>query len=153
MSLVLFLVTVISLPLHFCMQSLSDCIDVSTLSSMLASPLSPSLLDTYSLSMSSFGWNALCMVISFLVLWSFSWSSSLVHFKNGPEYLMRGTGTTQVFIPFFGSSFGEMKVCASVKYSILTRISSMWFFLVFWIENPSRLRLEDVEDFRRNTIV
>ena len=29
----------------------------------------------------------ICIVISFLVLWSICLSSSLVHFKNGPEYL------------------------------------------------------------------
>ena len=41
--------------------------DASTVSLMLASPLPPSFLDTYSLSTSSLGCNALCMVISFLV--------------------------------------------------------------------------------------
>ena len=38
------------------------------LSSMLASPLPPSFLETYSLSTSSLGCKALCIVISFLVL-------------------------------------------------------------------------------------
>ena len=52
---------------------------------------------TYSLSTSSQGCKALCMVISFLVLWSICMSSSLVHFKNGLEYLTRST--VQVFIP------------------------------------------------------
>ena len=42
--------------------------------------------------------DALCMVISFLVLWSICLSSFLVHFKKGPKYLTRGTA--QVFIPF-----------------------------------------------------
>ena len=37
------------------------------------------------------------MIISLLVLWSICLSSSLVHFKNGPEYLTRDTA--QVFIP------------------------------------------------------
>ena len=41
---------------------------------------------------------ALCIVISFLVLWSICLSSFLVHFKNGLEYLMREPA--QVFIPF-----------------------------------------------------
>ena len=63
--------------------------DVSTLSSMLASPLPPSFLGTYSLSTSSLGCNALCIVISFLVLWSICLSSSLVHLRKGPEYLTR----------------------------------------------------------------
>ena len=51
--------------------------DASTVSSMLASPLPPSFLDTYNLSTSYLGCNALCMVISFLVLWSICLSSSL----------------------------------------------------------------------------
>ena len=49
---------------------------------MLASPLPPSFLGTYSLSTSSLGCNALCMVISFLVLWSIFrillWSTSRI---------------------------------------------------------------------------
>ena len=64
---------------------------------MLASPLPPSFIETYSLSTSSLVWNALCMVISFLALWSSCLSSSLVHLRKGPEYLTRGTA--QVFIP------------------------------------------------------
>ena len=80
---------VISLPSRFSMKYSSCCIDVSTLSSMLVSPLRSSLLDTYSLSTSSLGCHALFMVISFLVLWSIILSSSLVHFKNCPEYLRR----------------------------------------------------------------
>ena len=55
-----------------------------------ASPLSPSLLDTHSLSTSSLGCNTLGMIISFLVLLSICLSSSLVHFTNGPEYITRG---------------------------------------------------------------
>ena len=57
-------------------------------SSMLARPLLPYFLDTYSLSMSFFGCNALCVIISFLVLWFICLSSSFVHFKKGPEYLL-----------------------------------------------------------------
>ena len=71
--------------------------DASTVSLMLASPLPPCFLDTYSLSTSSLGCNALCMVISFRVLWSICLSSSRVHFRKGPEYLT--SGTAQVFIP------------------------------------------------------
>ena len=44
----------------------SRCIDASTLSSVLTSPLPPSFLDTYSLSTLSLRFNALCMVIIFL---------------------------------------------------------------------------------------
>ena len=50
---------------------------------MLASPLPPPFLETYSLSTSSLGCNALCIVISFLALWSICLSSYLVHFKKG----------------------------------------------------------------------
>ena len=53
--------------------------DVSTPTSMLASSLPLSFLGTYSLLTSSPGCNALCMVISFLVLWSLCLNSSLVH--------------------------------------------------------------------------
>ena len=74
--------------------------DVSTLSSMLVSPFPPSFLGTYSLSTSSLGCNALCMVISFLVLWSICLSASLVPLRKGPEYLTRGTA--QVSIPLIG---------------------------------------------------
>ena len=71
--------------------------DASTVSLMMASSLPPSFLDTYSLSTSSLGCNALCMVISFLVLWSICLSYSRVHLRKGPEYLTGGTA--QVFIP------------------------------------------------------
>ena len=67
------------------------------LSSMLASPLFPSFLDIYRLSTSSLWCMTLCIVISFLIPWSIC-LSSLVHFKNGPEYLTREIA--QVFIPF-----------------------------------------------------
>ena len=96
-SLVLFLVTVISLSPRFCMLSSSRCIDVFTLSLMLVRPLPPSFLDTYNLSTLSLRCTVLCMVISFLVLWSIWLSSSLPHFKNGPKYLT--SRTVQVFIP------------------------------------------------------
>ena len=83
----------------------SRCIDASTLSSMLASPLPPSFLETYSLSTSSLRCKALCIVISFLVLWSICLSSSLVHLRKGPEYLT--SGTAQVFIPCDKVSINE----------------------------------------------
>ena len=88
---VLFLVVAISLLPCYC------CISASTLSLCLHSPLPPSLLDTYSLSTSYLGCNILCMVISFLVIWSTCLSSLLAHFKNGPEYLT--SRTAQVFNP------------------------------------------------------
>ena len=67
------------------MHSSSSSIGVSTLSLMLVSPLPP-FFHRYSFSMLSLGRNALCIVISLLV-----------HFKNGPEHLSRGT--TKVFLP------------------------------------------------------
>ena len=87
--------------------------DASTLSSMLASPL-----ETYSLSMSSLGCNALYMVISFLVLWSICLSSSLVHLRKGPEYLTRDTA--QVFITlirFLLLSFVSSSFLVLLRYS------------------------------------
>ena len=42
------------------------------------------------ISMKSLGCNTLCMVISFLVLRSICLISSLVRYKNGPLYLIRG---------------------------------------------------------------
>ena len=64
---------------------------------MQTNPLPPSFFDTYSLSTYSLGCNTLCMVISFLVLWSICLSSSLIHIRKGPEYLRRCT--TLEFIP------------------------------------------------------
>ena len=48
--------------------------------------------------MTSLRCKALYFINKFLVLWSIYLSSSLVHFKNGPEYHPRGTA--QVFIAF-----------------------------------------------------
>ena len=76
---VLVLIAVISPLSCFPMQSSSCCIDASTLSLMLAIPFLPSFLDTYSLSTSSLGSNALCMVISFLVFFI-----HLFKFISGP---------------------------------------------------------------------
>ena len=80
---------------------------------MLASPLPPSFLDTYSLS-TSLGCKDLHMVISFLVLWPICLSSLLIHFKNRPEYLTRET--VQIFI-----------LCQSFRYRVLSRVA-FWFF-------------------------
>ena len=69
-------------------------------------------------STSSLGYKALCMVISFLVLWSICLSSSLIHFKNGLEYLTRGTA--QVFTPFIRiliNTFISNSFLALLEYS------------------------------------
>ena len=47
------------------------------------------------------GCMALCIVMSFLVLWSICWSSSLVHFKNNPEDLTRGTAQGLILLRIF----------------------------------------------------
>ena len=115
---VLFLMAVMSPCSCFSMLSSSHCIDASTLSSMLASPLLPSFLDTYSLSTSSPGCYALCVIISFLVLWSICLSLSLVHLRKGPEYLTRCTA--QVLIPlirFLLDSFVSSSFLLILKYS------------------------------------
>ena len=55
----------------------------------LTSPLPPSF--SWYIYMSSLECKALCVIINFLVLWCFSLSSSIVHFKNSSEYLTSGT--------------------------------------------------------------
>ena len=112
---------------------------------MLASPLLPCFLDTYSLSTSSLGCHALCMVISFLVLWSICFSSSRVHLRKGPEYLT--SGTAQVFIllmrflleSFVSSSFRVLLrysfrimsfICTCLMVSASTVLSGDLFFRI-----------------------
>ena len=73
--------------LVFFTYSLKPHIDASTLSSVLVSPFPSSFPNTSSLSMSSLRYQALGIMISFLILWPICWSSS---FKNGYEYLTRG---------------------------------------------------------------
>ena len=110
---------------------LSCCIDASTLTLILASS-HPPFLGTYSLSTSPLGCNTLSMVISFLVLCSFC--SSWVHFKNGPEYLTRGTG--QVFISLIRSllySFVSSNFLVLLKYSFSSFLS---YPLVWWRQLP-----------------
>ena len=96
-------------------ESLYGCV---TQSSMLASPRPPSLLGTYSLSTSSLGCNALCMVISFLVLWSICLSSSLVHLRKGLLYLTRGTAQVSIpLIRFLLESFVSSSFLVLLRYS------------------------------------
>ena len=56
---------------------------------------------TYSVSASSLGIKALCIVNSFLVLWLIYLSSSLTHFKNRPEYLTRETALVLIILMRF----------------------------------------------------
>ena len=85
----LVLVAVVNLSLFFFMKSSSHLIDVSTLASIVVSPLSLSFLDSYSLSVSFLGCKALC-IMSFLVLWAICWISYLVRFRTAPSILRRG---------------------------------------------------------------
>ena len=116
-SSVLSLEVVISLSPHFYMWSSSRCINASTLASIMVSLLPPSFLDTYSLSTSSLGCNAVCMVISFLMIWSICFFS-LINFKNGPEYLTKGTAL--VFISFIGF---QLYSFVSSRFLVLLRFS------------------------------
>ena len=85
-----FLVAVISIYLLFFMESSSRRCNVSTLSPMLAIPLPPSFLDTYSLSLSSLIYNALWNLIrsitstvtNKLKLLKISYSSIEMHLAN-----------------------------------------------------------------------
>ena len=109
---------------------LSRCIDVSTLSSVLASPLPYFFLDTYSLSSSSLGCKVLCIVISFLFLTSICLCSSLVHFRKVPEYLPRSPA--QVFIPlirFLLESFVSSSFLVLLRYSFWV-LSFIWTCLM-----------------------
>ena len=69
-----------------------------------------------SLSMSSLGYQTLCIDISFFVLWFVCWSFSRVHFKNGPEH--HTWKTAQVFMPLM----------RHLLYSLVS--SSFFFFLL-----------------------
>ena len=82
----LFLVAVVFLSLYRCIDTILNAAKIS-------SSFSWHIQSVNDIS----GCKALCLVISFLVLWSLYWSSSLVHFKNSPEYLIKGT--VQVFTP------------------------------------------------------
>ena len=108
----------------------SRCNDASTLSSIQASPQPPSFLDTYNLSTSSLGCNALCMVISFLVRWSICLRFSQGHFKNGPEYLTRGIARAVTpYIRFILYSFVSSSFLIHLRYSfnIFSLISTCLF--------------------------
>ena len=68
------------------------------------------------------------MIISFLVLWSICLSSSLVHFRKGPEYLTRGTA--QVSIPlvrFLLESFVSSSYLVLLRYSLLLLLLLLYF--------------------------
>ena len=69
----------------------------------------------------SLGCKALDIDINFLVLWSLCLSSSLVHIKNSPEYLIRRTA--QVLIPllrFLLYCLVSRNVIVLLRYAFLT---------------------------------
>ena len=74
-----------SFSLLFVISSSNTQIDASTHSSLPASPLSLSFLDTYNLSISSLIYKAICIVINFLVPWTITVSFCLVDFMNGSK--------------------------------------------------------------------
>ena len=89
---------------------------------MLVSPLPPSFFVTYCLPASFLGCKALWIVISFLVLWSICLSSSIILFRNSPEYLTRKTA--KVFIPLI----------RLVQYNLVSSsfLVFLWYsFLIF----------------------
>ena len=73
--------------------------------------------------------------ISFLVLWSICLSSSLVHLREGPEYLT--SGIAQVFISlirFLLLSFISSSFLVLLRYSfwIFSFISTYYYYYLFW---------------------
>ena len=78
------------------------------LSSILVTPLPPTFLETYSLSMPSLGFKVFSIVISFPVFWFIYLSSSLFYFKNGPEYISAQAFILFDEIPAVESSFQKL---------------------------------------------
>ena len=108
---------------------------------MIASRLAP-FLDTCSLSISSLGRKALYIVIKFLILWTICLKSSLVHFKNSPEYIT--SRTAHVFIPlmrFLLQSLVSRSFQIRLKFSVLIfsfivclmapASNNTWIFVIF----------------------
>ena len=74
--------------------------------------------------MPSLGYEKLCIVVSFLAFCFICWSSSFVHFKNGPEYLTRGR--VLMFIPCV--KFLQQSL---VSRSLLVRLRCSFLLLFF----------------------
>ena len=105
----LWLAVVNSLTLLILMYFSTPCIDGSMQSSMLASPLPPFLV-TYN-------------VRHFLALWSIYLSSSLVHFKNGSDFLTKSSD--QVFSPLMRFLFQSL---VSRSFLFLLKYTFLIFF-------------------------
>ena len=110
------------------------------LSSMLVNPLPP-FLDTYSLSLSSLGCKAFCIVISFLVLRSICFSY-LVSFEDGPKYPRKGD--SHVFIPFIMFLLYSL---VSSSFPILLRYS--FFIFLFHLRLFDGVRFQYYQIFIR----
>ena len=108
---------------------------------MLAGTLS--FLDTYNLS--SLGCNSLCIVIKFFVLWYICLISSLVHFRNSFEYLIRGTARMLITLMRFLRQISVLRrflVCLRnlSKFSFIsacllmstTSINKFLFLILSW---------------------
>ena len=87
--------------------------------------------------MSSLVYKALCMVIRFLVLWSICLCSSLVPFKNGPEYPTRVTALQ--FIPLIRllsyslvlGSFLDLLRYSFLIFFLLSQLVWLWQLPIF----------------------
>ena len=105
---------------------------------MLASPLLPSFLDTYSLC--HFGCKTLCIIFDFCDLWSICLGSFLVHFKNCLVYLTRGTylrvdstdkiSTTELGFEKYSRSFAVLFLTFSFNFFLFEyfQILEIFFF-------------------------
>ena len=93
--------------LHWCIDSIFN-----------AGESSSTFLIHKSLSLSFLGCKTLCIIISFLVLWS-----SLINFKNGPKYLTGGTA--QVFIPLMRFLLHSLVLSS---FLVLWRYSFLFLF-------------------------
>ena len=128
---VLFLVAVINFTLVFFYVVLES--SYRRISLILANRHPPFCLDTYSLSISYFRCKSLCIVIVFVVLWSICLSSSLVHFKNVPEYLSRGARKCLSLLMRFLLQSLVSKVSLFVWGTFLKRFLSL---LIWWCPLP-----------------
>ena len=94
------------------------------------SPLPFSFLDTYSLSTLCLEFNALCIVINFLIICLICKSSSFVHLKDDPEYLTRGT--SKEFMPVM--IFQPQSLVKRSSLVLLRSVFNFFFFVLVLFE-------------------
>ena len=102
-------------------------------SSVLTCPLLSLFLDTYSPYISSFGCKGLCIVTNFLITWSICLSSSIVHFKNGPEYPWGRPGVYPLD-SIFAEELGFEKLSRS--FEVLFSNFFLSSLLIWWCQHP-----------------